>query len=96
MIELTIITSLFTFGIHAITREGMIFGFVELWWEMAINRGRNKQLKAFISKPLTECPPCMAFWWGVVITSASEQPLQSSVLIIGAAIGLNYILSRWV
>jgi hypothetical protein len=88
MIEVIITISLFTYGIHAMTREGMIFGKVEAYWEANGN--------PLISKPLTECPPCMAAWWGLIVVMITPLDLFSSIAAIVAAIGLNYIISRWI
>jgi hypothetical protein len=72
-----IVNSFAIVGIHKITREGMIFGWVQ-----------DIQLPEMIQKPLFDCPTCMAsihsivpFWFTTyLITGVTEEIVVVSVV----------------
>jgi hypothetical protein len=53
-----VLNSLGCLGVHCLTREGMLF-------EQAANYIRL-YVGEFWSKPLFDCPPCMASVWGLL------------------------------
>lgn len=52
------INSLICLGVHVVTRDGMLFGHVADYIRHYIGE--------FPSKPLFDCPPCMASVWGII------------------------------
>lgn len=52
-----IINSLFIFGLYKITDEDMILEGVGIWL--------TETLGSYWSKPVINCPPCMASLWGI-------------------------------
>lgn len=56
-INLTILI-LAIIGLHTVTRDGMLFGFVEKFW---LSKGDPE-----IGRPISECVICMSSFWGVL------------------------------
>lgn len=91
-------------GIHIVTREGMIFGFVERVfaylrdaeeWESLYDRAVVR-LAVGVSKPLSECPPCMASIWGTMTLLVLETPLLWLVPAVLAVSFCNYAAMAFV
>lgn len=68
MIETFIINILFIYGLNIVTREKMVFD--------KLRRFIEKTFGNFWSKPLVNCPPCMASFWGVVGMVVAVYTLQ--------------------
>ena len=64
MVEHVFIISMFCLGLHCISREGMILGFIE---ETCSDLEGN--LQSELCKPLFECYCCMVSYWGVIYFS---------------------------
>ncbi len=80
-----VFNSLFIIGLHKITREGMLLEKAGTW--------AVKILGEFWSKPVTECPPCMASVWGLLFYFIF---VQGGVVLLPfyllTLVGLNYLL----
>lgn len=98
-----ILATLIIFGIHATTREGMIFHSFKMWIASKIEKILSRKndfyeaekKTAFILKPLFDCPACMASIWGTVIYFTLNPDYHYLVFIFGLA-GLNYLISRFI
>ena len=110
-----IMASLACTGLHEITREGMIVGFVERFWSIQAHEWkqpirfmdepadvdrellatRGQKFMDLISKPLSECPPCMASIWGTTFLLLFGAPfdwvLIPAVLAVAAC---NLVLGK--
>lgn len=79
------LNSLACLGIHCVTREGMIFGAVADYIRDCIGE--------YSSKPLFDCPPCMASVWGIAgwFYSHPEIHIIPYLLIL---CGVNALVSK--
>ena len=66
MLESILITAALIIGIHSITRDGFLLGFVERFWKKKPGPFNEKEsrLRVGISSPISECPLCMSSLWG--------------------------------
>jgi hypothetical protein len=80
-----VLNSLGCLGVHCLTREGMLF-------EQAANFIRH-YVGEFWSKPLFDCPPCMASVWGLIgwLYFVTDLHLIPYLLIL---CGLNALTSK--
>jgi hypothetical protein len=53
-----VLNSLACLGVHILTRDGMLFGTAAEYIRSIVGE--------FSSKPLFDCPPCMASVWGLL------------------------------
>lgn len=94
ILEIILLTSLASFGFHVITREGYILGVVEAFWE----RGSYKAVKhiRFLSKPFSECPPCMGSLWGVAgyLALSSGFDIWHMIIVCLSVSTINAFLSN--
>ena len=100
LILILIINSLICLGVHVVTRDGMLFAFVEeaansfLWkihdmfWPCKPNTWSS-----YLLKPLFNCPPCMASVWGIAgwFYFAPDLHLIPYLLVL---CGLNALISK--
>jgi len=90
-----IATSLFIYGVHATTRDGMIFEFVPIAIINAIGP-RFEAVIPYVLKPLCDCTPCMATIYGTAsffITGGADNLLLWPVWVFCLA-GFNYLISK--
>ena len=100
-----IITVLVIYGVHASTREGMIFSGLYMRVLFFVSRFTDNQVK--VLKPLFDCTPCMASFYGTIsffmVLSPSRlavndpqafQYVISWVIWVFALSGFNYILNK--
>ena len=91
-----LITVLFIYGVHATTRDGMIFSFAYMKVFYTLTRWMDKP--ELILKPLFDCTPCMASIYGTisffVYGSFQGLILLSLVVWVFALCGFNYILNK--
>jgi hypothetical protein len=108
MIYTIVVNSLLIFGIHAITRPGMLLPMLPSYCRKPIiyiiSRGNEDcsedsiyfkavRISNFIMKPLFDCPPCMASVWGIPF--ALLHPLSIWTLVyLFALSGFNYIIMK--
>ena len=80
-----VLNSLGCLGVHCLTREGMLF-------EEIANIIRH-YIGDFWSKPLFDCPPCMASVWGISgwFYFAPDLHLIPYLLVL---CGLNALISK--
>jgi hypothetical protein len=85
MIENIIITSLWCLGFYKAFDEGMIFGFIAKAF---------KNSPRWVTKPLFNCPPCMASFHGFIAFFLIYGNMDARVIpFIFCVSGLNWILS---
>lgn len=100
-----IITVLVIYGVHASTREGMIFSGVYMRVLFFVGRWGNKPER--ILKPLFDCTPCMASFYGTISFFMVLSPARLAVndpqafqyvlswmIWVFALSGFNYILNK--
>lgn len=92
MIAAIFITSLFIFGIHALFQEGMLLGFAGDKIR-SIGDHTQEKFNIDIAKPLTECPPCMASFWGLLAFPFTGLTVVNLLVFLIALAGLNYIIN---
>lgn len=87
MIEQIIIAVLAIHGIHAVTRDGELLGFVER--ALSPYRWAN---------PITECPLCMSGLWGTASFFAFNHsgglPMILWPVFVFAVAGVNHLISE--
>jgi len=69
---LLIINALFIIGLYKVVDGGMLLDFVGDWIRGKTLYQQGKKWRKVISKPLIDCPPCMASVWGTVFYIASN------------------------
>lgn len=97
-----ILASLIIFGIHATTREGMIFHGVKMRVASKIEKLLSRKYDfyeaekktAFLLKPLFDCAPCMASVWGTIIYFTLNPSYPYLAFIFGLS-GLNFLVNRF-
>ena len=103
-----VLNSLACLGVHCVTREGMLFGFIpyiirNLFYcnESKYHNGVDKYYLAqwkinaidYILKPLFDCPPCMASVWGL-LGWFYFMPSLAIVPYILVLCGVNALISK--
>ena len=84
-----IITSLFCLGVYKAFDDGFVFGGIAKW----LYKDSPKSI-TWIYKPLFDCPPCMASFWGLFAFHAFYGLFDWSVIpFIFCVSGLNWLLS---
>ena len=98
-----LITVLFIYGIHASTRDGMIFSDAYFRLFYFISRWTSKPER--VLKPLFDCTPCMASFYGTISFFIAFPPsalaitnhwafVMMWVIWVFALSGFNYILNK--
>jgi hypothetical protein len=86
MLEILILNSLIIFAVYAMAGEGMIFG--------SLADRLRLILPIYICKPLFDCPPCMASFWGIVIYICLVNSNYLDLIIyLPTLCGANYIIN---
>jgi len=93
-----ILTSLLCLGVYKAFDEGMVFGGVAKWIRGPITSNilsnKERKLWMYFTKPLFDCPPCMASFWGLFAFHAFYGLFDWSVIpFIFCVSGLNWLLS---
>ena len=88
MIEKIIILSLIITAVHVSMREGMIFGFMGVFF--------RRYLPAVMRPPVFECLTCMGGLYGVILHSILWGISLSMIPVIIAVIGLNSIIDKYI
>lgn len=80
-----VINSLACLGVHCLTRDGMLFEPIAL--------SIRHYIGEFWSKPLFDCPPCMASVWGIIgwFYFAPELHLIPYLLVL---CGINSLMTK--
>lgn len=94
MIQHFLITVLVIYGIHAITRDGMLLG--GLYMKILFILSKRIKHPEKILKPLFDCTPCMASVYGTisyVLYIGFTDPLTYVVWVFSLC-GFNYILNK--
>lgn len=83
---LLILTSLWCFGVKTLFSEGFLLERVGDWaW------GKSE----FLSKPLFQCPPCMAsVHGGLAYIFFYDGPYGMSIFFLICLCGLNYLITQ--
>ena len=91
MILTFLINSLIIFGIFAVTEEKSLLGFVQMWGTKYNLYGQHSK---FWSKPLFNCPPCMASVWGTLGFAYTGIGWQYWIVWVVSLAGFNYIVNK--
>ena len=92
-----IFTVLFIYGVHAITREGMLLAWIRtLIIRLVIKVTKNEVLIGKILKPICDCTPCMASVYGTISYLLLFPYTLDLYLVIWvfSLSGFNYILNK--
>ena len=87
-----IITVLVIYGVHASTREGMIFN--RIWWLCFRVLNRFSDRPEWYMKPLFDCTPCMASIYGGTSYLILYGLDIGIVVWVFSMTGFNYLLNR--
>ena len=88
-----IITVLVIYGVHASTREGMIFEGLYMRVLFLVSRWTKRPEK--VLKPLFDCTPCMASFYGTIsFVVYGNMPFIAWPIWVFALSGFNYILNK--
>lgn len=88
MIEKIIILSLIITAVHVSMREGMIFGFIGVFF--------RRSLPAVTRPPVFECLTCMGGVYGIILHAIIWGVSISMIPVIIAVIGLNSIIDKYI
>ena len=88
MIEKIIILSLIITAIYVSMREGMIFGFMGVFF--------RRSLPAVMRSPVFECLTCMGGVYGVILHAMLWGVSWSMIPVVIAVIGLNSIIDKYI
>lgn len=95
-----LITSAWIYGFHILFQEGYI---LESWAKAFIEVGddRVQERRAWIAKPLFDCPICMSSVWGLIwvflglpLCFHDTLPLRLLIPFIMCLCGFNTIISK--
>ena len=93
MKETFFITVLFIYGIHGVTRHGMLLGFVSKWFDTKIIIGHTYYNS--IAKVLIDCTPCMASVYGTIsFVLFKPTDLIYYPIWVFCLCGYNYVLNK--
>lgn len=101
MVEQIAVNTLLIFGVFFATREGQVFGFVEVTYRRIIIEIEMLEyygLSFFVqwmAKPLFMCPPCMGSFWGLSWALLYDHSFSEGMVHIIAVCGLNYVLFKF-
>lgn len=89
-----IVTVFLIYGIHASTREDMIFSFLWRWVFIGMTRMQIKP--THVLKPLFDCTPCMASVWGTIAFWVWELPygFLGWLTWVFTLAGFNYLINK--
>jgi len=105
LMQVFFINSLLIFGIYAITGKGMILGFLQRWGtenkpcdnQFFVNGEYQVDVKTqstMWSKPLFNCPPCMASIWGTAGFIYAGIGWEYWIVWVLSLAGFNYIVNK--
>jgi len=88
-----IITVLVIYGVHASTRDGMIFS--RLYIAILMLLDKVTKYPQMVLKPLFDCTPCMASIYGIIsFFIYGELELYYLPIWIFSLSGFNYLLNK--
>lgn len=92
MLEKIVVISFIVYAVYATMKEGMIFGFVQKWWDK-FTENWGKENADYWSKPIISCPICQVPYYGsVAYWLIYGNNWQEWIIVIIAAMGLNAII----
>ena len=79
MITAALILALQITAIFVVFTEGMLLGWLRIFFANVFDRCFGKRLSRYIQKPLWDCLPCMASVWTIVLTGGVNVKLILAV-----------------